>query len=91
MKNAALVAWLARFHFELDVCGRLHPELGAPCYEALGHSTLGATPRDRAHRCVVPTVVGGNYRRAEWTNVEDHRWRLDQRRRGRHPAGGDQP
>lgn len=89
MRDAALVAWLLRLHHELDVCGRPHPELGAPCYRELGHTTLGTTPADRAHRCVVPTAVGGNYRRGEWTYVEDHRWYVDHKRRG-HPAGGSE-
>jgi hypothetical protein len=86
----ALIAWFNRLHYDLVVCGQLHPDLLVPCCKKLGHSTLGATARDRTHLGTAYEVDrNGERLAARWTLLVDHHWRIEQRRRGRHPAGGD--
>lgn len=82
-----LVEWLGQLDSALLVCGQLHPDLRVPCEKALGHSTTGRSGRDRAHVGRAPEV---DYRPIRWTLIDDHKWRLDQKRRGRHPAGGSE-
>ena len=80
--------WFTELDSNALVCGQLHPEYQLPCYTTLGHSTLGATGRDRAH--AAHPYPGDWVQDYVWTYVTDHKWRIDQRRRGRHPAGGDE-
>lgn len=88
MNSSGLIQWLATLDSGLLVCGQLHPEFHLPCEKALSHSTLGGSGRVRAHEATPPP--GDPTRRYVWTVLADHKWRLDQKRRGRHPAGGDE-
>lgn len=87
MRNdRGLTAWIGQLGPELLVCGQPHPgDADLLCGKPLGHSTLGRDGRERMH---TGTWVDG--RPVSWTLLEDHKWRLDQKRRGRHPAGGDE-
>jgi hypothetical protein len=85
-----LIEWLAELDSGIMVCGQLHPDLLVPCCKRLGHSTLGASARDRTHLGTAYEVDrNGERLAARWTLLVDHHWRIEQRRRGRHPAGGD--
>lgn len=84
--DVPLLTWLNALHWDLVTCGRPHP--GFPnlfCGSKLGHSTLGRTGRERAH-----AAVDADGCRFLWTQVADHQWQIDQKRRGRHPAGGEE-